>query len=166
MSRTLRKVPPNYQHPKVCDRRGVEAFRPMYDQTWADAVREWKDGYAAWERGEHPQFHAGGEFWEFYAPPGDPDDYRTFTDDEATWFCVYETVSEGTPVTPPFATAAELVDYLTTHGDFGRQQYGEPPWTRANAEAFIKAGWMPSAWVVMPAVGTGAATQEVPHEQH
>jgi hypothetical protein len=41
-------------------------------------------------------------------PPDHPQDK------EATWFQAWETVTEGTPVTPPFATTDELVDYLAT----------------------------------------------------
>lgn len=43
--------------------------------------------------------------------------YCPWKPEDATWLQVWETVSEGTPVTPPFATRQELVDYLVQHGD-------------------------------------------------
>ena len=56
-----------------------------------------------------------------------------------------ETVTtEGTPVTPPFATTDELVDYLATRGDFWDQERGDGPWDRKSAEEFVKAGWAPT----------------------
>ncbi len=56
--------------------------------------------------------------------------------EEGVWFQVYETVSEGTPVTPPFATLEELSRYLYTHGC----KWDDKPWTRENAEAFCHEG--------------------------
>jgi hypothetical protein len=139
MGREIRKVPANYEHPTT-SRNGVTDFQPMRDQTFESAVQEWKEGFAQWEAGRHPH-QREGEFWECWDAPPERESYRTFGDEEATWFQVYETVSEGTPVTPPFATKEELVDYLVKNGDFwgkGRS------WSRANAEAFVAAGFAPS----------------------
>lgn len=55
-------------------------------------------------------------YWE-YEPPPDPDRHRPAFGAEATWYQVYETVTEGTPVTPPFETLAELVDWLVEKGE-------------------------------------------------
>lgn len=60
-------------------------------------------------------------------------------DAELGW-CLYETVSEGTPVTPVFATAEELIDHLATVG----QDWDQVPLRREAAEALVSAGWMPS----------------------
>lgn len=56
-------------------------------------------------------------------------------DDELGW-CLYETVSEGTPVTPVFATAEELIDHLATIG----QDYEQVPMRRTAAEALVREG--------------------------
>jgi hypothetical protein len=72
---------------------------------------------------------------------------------EMTWYQVYETVSEGTPVTPPFETQSELVEYLVANGDFWDQRCRKEgssimecaPWSRKQAEAFVYGpGWAPS----------------------
>jgi hypothetical protein len=76
-----------------------------------------------------------------------------------TWFQVYETVSEGTPVTPPFATKEELVDYLVANGDFWDQHRGDGGWSRENAEAFVGAGFAMSL-VVNTATGTIKAPRD------
>jgi hypothetical protein len=52
--------------------------------------------------------------------PPDPAYYRPWKDDEATWYQVWETESEGTPISPPFATREELVEYLVNNGGFSQ----------------------------------------------
>ena len=54
---------------------------------------------------------------------------------------MYETVSEGTPVTPHFAMKAELVDYLVEYGTFWDDGKG---WHREIAERFVDTGYAPS----------------------
>lgn len=57
------------------------------------------------------------------------------------WWQVWETVSEGSPVTPAFATDIELIAYLVVRGDAWDQKRGDGGWTRNNAESFVKSGW-------------------------
>ena len=158
MGREIRRVVPNWMPPR--DERG--RLQPMYDRDFETAAREWKDGLAEWERGERPEYYSGDasddmEFWEYEGDPPDREYYRPkWGADEATWFQVYETVSEGTPVTPAFATREELIDYLAANGDFwdqSRRARGDSvmacgPWKRENAESFVNAGWAPSMIVV------------------
>ena len=81
-----------------------------------------------------------------------------------TWWQVYETVSEGTPVTPPFETREELVEYLVANGDFwdqkrrteGRSSMPCEPWPRKQAESFVfGSGWSPSLVVANGRVMSG-----------
>lgn len=147
MGREIRRVPANWQHPKQ-DRYGDDRYQPMYDERFDDAAKEWKNAFAAWERGERPDYASEEnkvlEYWEWENPPPDRAYYRPYSDEEATWVQAYETVSEGTPVSPPFATPAELIDYLAANGDFWDQQRGDGPWDRAAAERFVTSGWAPS----------------------
>lgn len=150
MGREIRKVPPNWDHPKQQGQYDGR-LQPMFNERFEDAAAEWKAEYAKWESGERPDYCTEDsrhlEYWEWNGGPPDRDYYRTWADDEATWVQVWETVSEGTPVTPPFATAAELVDYLATNGDFWDQKRGDGPWPRKNAEKFVNDGWAPSFMV-------------------
>ena len=67
----------------------------------------------------------------------DPDCYMpVWAPAEATGWVLYETVSEGTPVTPVFATPDELVEHLSTVG----QDWDQEPMRRASAEALVKSG--------------------------
>lgn len=54
---------------------------------------------------------------------------------ERGW-CLYETVSEGTPVTPVFGTAGQLVDHLVAVGE----DWGQGPYRREAAERLVATG--------------------------
>lgn len=156
MGREVRKVPANWDHPKQ-EGQYDGRLQPMFDETFEEAATEWKAEFAKWEAGERPSYCSDEsktlEYWEWNGGPPDRAYYRPWKDEDATWVQVWETVSEGTPVTPPFATAAELVDYLATHGDFWDQKRGDGPWDRASAERFVGTGWAPSLVVVASEAG-------------
>lgn len=138
MGREIRMVVPNWEHPK--NEKGE--YESMYDEDFPTAVKEWKKGYELWEKkeGEYSDIWKGDEYWEYEGTP-DRERYRPVFAEKPTWFQMYETVSEGTPVTPPFATKAELVDYLVENGDFWDQSRGDGSWKRENAEKFVENGF-------------------------
>lgn len=101
-----------------CKRLGYETKCKRCDgegTLWPSATI--KAAADAWEREEPPT----GEGWQ-----------------------VWETVSEGSPITPVFATREGLVDYLVEGGDGWDRKRGDGGWTRENAESFVKAAWAPS----------------------
>jgi hypothetical protein len=55
--------------------------------------------------------------------------------DDLGW-CLYETVSEGTPVTPVFETAEELIEHLVLAGE----DWGQEPYRREAAERLVGTG--------------------------
>ena len=138
----------------------VTSYQPMYDNPFAETMREWIARWDKWEAGERPDYcdEEGKKlpFWEWDGAPPRPEYYRPdWPEGTATWYQVYETVSEGTPVTPPFETQQELVDYLVANGDFWDQKRREDPrsvfsmpcdpWPRKAAERFVfGTGWAPS----------------------
>jgi hypothetical protein len=169
MGREVRRVPPNWEHPKKDypnHRLGrmEQDYQPMRDNDVESAWIEWQREFAKWIGGEgdrirekygdedYPKDEPYRSFCGWHGEPPDPDYYRPRWDEStATWFQVYETVSEGTPVTPPFATKDELVEYLSTYGDFWDQKRGDGPWSRANAEQFVSRGHAMSLMVVRTA---------------
>jgi len=103
MGREIRRVPADWKHPK--NHKGH--FQPMYDCIWQDDMHSWIDDY-------------GDEFleWskdEIEAPP-DPNFYRPAFRDKPTAFQIYENVTEGTPVSPVFATQDEMRQWLLAQG--------------------------------------------------
>jgi hypothetical protein len=159
MGREIRRVIPSWEHPKkerydVRQGRYVQGFQPLFDEPFAPKMREWFAAWEKWERGEKPEGAEETEhFWDWDGGPPDPTYYRPdWKAEEMTWWQVYETVSEGTPVTPAFATAYELIDYLATYGDYWDQSRGDGAWTRANAQSFVERGFAMSGVMI---VGTG-----------
>jgi hypothetical protein len=167
MGREIRMVPANWEHPTyVHEMTGQTRLQPMLKETWAEAVAEWKAEYAKWEAGERPTYfdaddHARGyEYWEYNsAPPSEREMYTPWEPSEATWYQLWETVSEGTPVSPPFATKEELADYLAKNGDHWDQKRAKDPsaaklfgidpsnpgWGIEAANRFVMgSGWAPS----------------------
>jgi len=144
MGREIRRVPANWEHPK--DKNGN--YQPLYDNDFNTAADKWDSGYELWKTGEAPEQLRNPRlkelrYWGYWGPPPKRDYYHPKWDN-ADWYQVYETVSEGTPVTPPFATKEELINYLVDNGDFWDQRRGDGGWDRRNAESFVTDEWTPS----------------------
>jgi hypothetical protein len=170
MGREIRRVPPRWDHPTI-DHYGRAEFQPMYDKTLADAMGEWLADFDRIRAGgmtddEREYYPLGLADWMADYPPPAPSYYRPWADADATWLQVWETVSEGTPVSPPFATKEELAAYLAANGDFWDQKRrgGKAGWGKASADAFVGAGWAPSLAViggrVVESKGVAAALSE------
>lgn len=75
----------------------------------------------------------------------DPAKYMPVWDvpsDELGW-CLYQTVSEGSPVTPVFATADELIDHLSTVG----QDWDQVPMRCEAAGQVVRTGFTMGSFV-------------------
>ena len=147
MSREIRRVPANWQHPEHdhCPHWGGrdahknsisvyqrgKCFHPLYDEDFDTALREWMRNYELWKRDEHDGF----EYHEIYGSPPNPEYYRpAWTPGQATHYQLYETVSEGTPMSPVFETLDELAEWLIENGS-----------SEKAARNFIKIGSVPSS---------------------
>lgn len=150
MGREIRMVPPDWQHPK--DAKGK--YIPLLRGSFAQADADWNEGYAAWQRGEVENYSAkpGESKWkpkpddtesstytEWAGSRPSPDDYMPlFPEGTATMFCMYEDTSEGTPISPAFATPEELARWLA---DTGAKAFGGMTATYEQWLATCKAGW-------------------------
>lgn len=85
-----------------------------------------------------------------YTPVPDVD-----PDADGFGYCLYETVSEGTPVTPVFETADELVEYLVNFGNFWGEKY-----TRENAESLVDSGYSLGSFAVVNGQMYSSSTQD------
>lgn len=147
MGREIRRVIPNWGHPKNEHGR----YQPMYDQVASESFAEWLEVF---EEFKIKKLHEVAEkygydindpysaYCDYYGSAPDHKYYRPKWDEtQATWWQLYETVSEGTPLSPPFETQDELIDYLVKNGDFWDQK----SWSREVAEKFVNGpGWAPS----------------------
>ena len=114
MGREVRRVPKDWEHPHRTD--GRDDYQPMYDESFAEAAREWKIQFAEWEDGKRPYYCTDSqtdEFWEYEGDPPDRKFYRPeWTDAERTHWQMYETTSEGTPISPVMETPELLARWL------------------------------------------------------
>lgn len=112
--------------------RGRHKFTPQHDTYWLDEFRDWWLGRIRWFlvkwfslpflllglnpfgwRYGAPEPWRYGEYREGREPPNPYGAYRSepWTEEERTHLQVYETVSEGTPVTPPKPDARVLAEW-------------------------------------------------------
>ncbi|HUY79035.1 MAG TPA: hypothetical protein VMV29_19835 [Ktedonobacterales bacterium] len=180
MSREIRRVPPNWQHPRYepDDRSGrTGQYRPLYDEAFDTVMVSWWQEASAWiaqvRRGETP---ADGWYpetdeqatWaranplrayaEWVGNPPDPESYRDVFTVEPTAYQIYETVTEGTPVSPVFPTEEALVAWC-------QQAHPETHWPALSEQAarrFVTAGYAPSM-VLSPEFGLVSNAQLYEH---
>lgn len=141
----------------------VEEFQPQQDRTLAQAHEAAKAERADWlarraeiidEYGqefyddgvrefdeEGPEVASDGTSYAAYYRPD-------WSEAEMDGYQLYEVVTEGTPVTPSFATKEELIDYLVEHGqEWMGNGYGGSM-NRADAEGLVNAGFAMSLMVL------------------
>lgn len=136
MGREIRRVPKGWQHPM--DRSGV--YRPLYDVDYDTAAKEWLENLMVWERDEEwKEAEDCRHYWDWDGPPPVDSYYRPKFEEDPTHYQIYETVSEGTPVSPVFETLNEMTEWLVEQG-----------YSSAAAQNFAEAGWAPSMLVTIP----------------
>jgi hypothetical protein len=174
MSREIRRVPPDWEHPRYNDYDSshpgqIGRYMTLHDNDYQTAALNWIKAATENHFNFHPDLesikrqeqhgcqniHLIGFYWEYDHPP-DPDHHRArvWTEEEATHYQMYETVSEGTPVTPVFATLQELEDWLVEKGEMHGSEY-EKKYSRAAAKAFCEDQWAASMVIVNGVAMTG-----------
>jgi len=134
MGREVRKVPVDWQHPK--NEQGND--KPLFEG-YKDDAREFME--LANNKGLQ-------EAIEYMGCPDKEDYMPDWADEEKTHLMMYETTSEGTPISPAFETPEELARWLVDNGAsaFGRSTGSYEGWLRVAG-----GGYAPSA--VMDASG-------------
>jgi hypothetical protein len=131
MDREIRMVPPGWQHPtKLVEDwqtgKPKSCFKPLMNGPWSEHVSSWDEENAQWDRGfeksytEYPAFQwkpkrpdRPATFAEWDGPRPKQEDYMPeFEPGTATHLMMYEITSEGTPISPAFATPEELDRWL------------------------------------------------------
>lgn len=163
MGREVRMVPPDWKHPKEDkdNGRGMQ-YIPLlagdFDEALAEwladlkahppelVLQKWEEGYtrpyprdAEWQNLD-PK-HVGMSAWEYYGGEPGPDPWSfmpKFPEGTATHLMMYEDTSEGTPISPAFATPEELARWLADNNAsaFGNDGAPYEAWL-----ATIKQGW-------------------------
>lgn len=133
MGREVRNVPADWKHPK----NASGFFVPLFDG-WAKRCAD----KAAWEDGSHPNRPMFRDLtWEEFAGDRKPEQYMPdWPEDQRTHFQLYETTTEGTPVSPVFATMEALIDYAAEHCTvFADMKTSREEWGRMLGAGFVAA---------------------------
>jgi hypothetical protein len=143
MGREVRRVPADWKHPK--NKQGH--LQPMFDESFREACERWKQGYADWEAGKRSDYFDASEheadlqFWEWDGGPPDREYYRPdWPEESRTYIQLYETVSEGTPLSPPMESEEALAAWLADNNPW----CADEPLSYGQWLAFVKQGWAPS----------------------
>lgn len=136
-------------------------FKPLHDESWVGAYRRWVLARAVWfaqtvvgfplallfgkalppYRADFEVFHSGRP--EYSGP------YRPrWRERERTHVQLYETVSEGTPISPVLPSVRDLADWCAEQTEAGLDVWVETAgMTRAAwARFFERGGWAPSGF--------------------
>lgn len=170
MGREIRMVPPDWQHPTYFA-KGWRTntpelrFRPLFDSNFATRLADWEAEKAAWDRGEVRDWATNGwkpkegdegdSFDEWHGECPKREDYMPeFPAGTATHLMMYENTSEGTPISPAFATPEELARWLADNNAsaFGGEGATYEEWLRV-----CQGGYAPSAVVTDQGLQSGVA---------
>ena len=131
MGREVRRVPADWQHPK----NEYDRYKPLYPG----------ERYEANATGFMEKANAEGlqEAIDLYGQAPDQNDYMpNWPVSERTHYMMYEDTSEGTPISPAFATPEELARWLA---DTGASSVGSATASYEGWLRVAKGGWAPSA---------------------
>lgn len=154
MGREIRRVPKDWYHPR--NQKGD--YIPLYygdgDQ-YRKEKKEWDKRREKWQLGLCEQYgddekwgeidpeYKNMRYTDYSGAIPSPDDYMpNWAEDECTHMMMYETCSEGTPISPAFETSEELAWWLADNNAsaFGRSTATYEQWLNT-----CKVRWAPSA---------------------
>lgn len=148
MSREVRMVPKDWQHPK----NGYDNFDPLfaYNENLEEEQKEWDKKKSDWDSGIYPTYaddeskELNFENWEGERPNRN-NDMPKFDSGTDTYYMMYETTTEGTPISPAFETPELLARWLSDSeaNSFGSQSANYESWLRV-----AKGGYACSAVVI------------------
>lgn len=151
MGREVRMVPANWDHPRYTDYNApggyaVGRYIPMHDCSYEDDAKAFLE--MANEKGlqEAIDYHGSAPEKDQYMP--------SWPDAERTHLMMYEDTSEGTPISPVFATAEELARWLA---DSGASAFADQTATYEQWLAMIGRGWAVSAVMTGGKMTSGVA---------
>ena len=143
MGREVRRVPADWQHPKhwATAMHGMEErYQPLLPgEDYQPSVDEWDEECAKWKAGWRPDYCDDPESsamcyeqWAGQRPHCD-EHMPNWPAEQRTHLMMYETTSEGTPVSPAFATPEELARWLAENYEraYGKGEASYEDWLLA-----------------------------------
>ncbi len=156
MSREVRMVPADWQHPRYPEGHHFAGrYIPLLKGSYAERAEEWDYARARWQEGLKESYGDGDKWvavdpeyrnWRYTDYAGErpsPDDYMPdWPAEQRTHLMMYESTSEGTPLSPAFLTPEELARYLA---DSRASAFGSDTATYEQWLETCKRGWAMSA---------------------
>lgn len=149
MGREIRRVPKDWVHPKIPRTNKYEPMLQNYAAHLDDYLSEMahvasnlkkimtgEPVYAFNETFTNAQDYYDEAVGRSFGMPKPQDFMPT-----GTCYQLYEDVSEGTPLSDVYETANELIEHLTTKGDF----WDSTPWDMSAAVGLVDMGFVPTA---------------------
>ncbi len=142
MGREVRRVPADWQHPKHWTgglRGPKERYKPLFPgEDYQPRVDQWDEECAKWKAGWRPDYCTDEDdralcYEEWSGQRPHREDYMpNWPVDQRTHLMMYETTSEGTPISPAFSTPEELARWLTDNNAsaFGDSTASYEGWLR------------------------------------
>lgn len=138
MSREVRKVTPDWEHPKD----GSGEYEPLFEGYAEDA-----EDFLEMVKEKGLQ-----EAVENYGCPDKTYYMPDWEESEATHYMMYETTSEGTPISPAFESPEQLAHWLT---DTGASAFASVPGTYDGWLRVANGGYASSIVIVDGACHSG-----------
>ena len=118
--REVRMVAEEWSHPTDANGHYIPLFN---GESYQAEIREWDEGNKKWSQGLSSDFEGGWEpigkedkklsFIEYSGPRPKKGDYMpNWTTRINTQYIMYETTTEGTPISPAFSTPEKLAKWL------------------------------------------------------
>lgn len=142
MSREVRRVPKNWEHPK----RKNGNYIPLYGGSFHESLAEWQKGKSKWDEGLRENWFSKNEE-DKWKPRSEDELNMSFEewsgqipkekyympewkDNEKTHLQMYETTSEGTPISPVIEDPKELARWLVDNeaSAFGQSTASYDSW--------------------------------------
>lgn len=169
MGREVRRVPAGWVHPKYTEEtartsRHVGTCIPLHEgRDLASSQKEWDKSEALWREGLRPdrsqkQTNDPYQFSEYYGSRPTYDEHMpNWPEDQRTHYMMYENTTEGTPISPVFATPEELARWLADNNAsaFGHMTATYDQWLRV-----CQGGWAPSMVIQCGTMSSGVAALE------
>ncbi len=157
MGREVRHVPATWEHPCYpadhYEPRLQGKYVPLHQSgRYAEAAQEWDEEFVQWQQGFRRSYASGdkwvpksdetGRYTEYAGSRPSPDDYMPdWPEAERTHLMMYEDTTEGTPISPAFATPEELARWLA---DNNASSFGDSTATYEQWLSLCNRGWAPS----------------------
>lgn len=148
LGREIRRVPANWQHPK--NQYGQDI--PLYDSRYSKVLTDWEEENKQWQNGLSSDYNCGWKpikeiykdipFEEWSGKKPVKEDYMPeWTEEEKTHIQLYETTTEGTPITSVYNSndLESLCEYASKNcSAFGSNKTTKEQWMEMITNGFVQ----------------------------